>query len=112
MRLVSRRRIQHGHNRAILGEHNVISDISGFKHKASEMRKMEGVDRDLLVHWTEWNPEHPQLHIEGRTDDISVPNVRVRPQDKFADTVDGDYLFQDGDEYFFNDSLQNPFGFN
>ncbi len=87
MRLTSRRRTHSGRNRAILGEHNVISDISGFKFKASEMRKMEGVDRDLLVHWTEWNPEQPQLHIESRPDDTSVENVRLRGTDKFFATT-------------------------
>ena len=37
----------YGGTRADLGDHNAISDISGFKFKASEMRKMEGVDKDL-----------------------------------------------------------------
>ncbi len=70
-------------NRLRLGDHNVISDISGFKHKASEMRKLSGEQRGLLVHRSEWNPAHPQLTIRGRDDDQSVKNVRVRPPDSF-----------------------------
>ena len=67
-----------------MGDHNVISDISGFKHKASEMRLLEGEQRGLLVHQSEWNPEHPQLHIRSREDRQNVTNVRVRTPDTFT----------------------------
>lgn len=72
-------------NRLKLGDHNVISDISGFKHKASEMRKLSGEQRGLLVHHSEWNPAHPQLEIRGRDDDQNVKEVRDRPKDQFPD---------------------------
>lgn len=102
----------HGKSRAVLGDHNAISDISGFKFKASEMRKMEGVDKDLLVHWTEWNPEHPQLHIIPRIDDQTVINVRENPADIFAETSSGDYLLQNGDTLLFNASAPLEVSFN
>ena len=68
-----------------LGDHLVISDISGFKHLASEMKKLTGEQAGLLVHKSEWNPEHPQLHIKGREDKQQVMPVRTRPEDDFSD---------------------------
>ncbi len=67
-----------------LGDHWVISDISGFKFPASEMKKLTGEQAGLLVHKSEWNPAHPQLKIKGREDDQSVTNVRLRPIDDFS----------------------------
>lgn len=75
-----------------LGDHNVISDISGFKHKASEMVILTGSQEGLLVHKTEWNPAHPQLYIESRAEDQSVENVRTRPEDKFETPPTADEL--------------------
>lgn len=66
-----------------LGDHNVISDISGFKHKSSEMRKLSGEQRGLLVHKSEWNPPHPQLKIRGREDKQNVEDPRPRTVDQF-----------------------------
>lgn len=74
-----------------LGDHWAISDISGFKFRASEMKLLSGEQRGLLVHKSEWNPAHPQLKIKGREDDQSVTNVRVRTVDEFpAATTQGD----------------------
>jgi len=107
------RRASSGRSRAILGEHNVISDISGFKYKASEMRMGVGLEKGLLMHWSEWSPENAQLHIKVEGDDMTVNNPRVRQPDKFvAIGVDGNYLFQDGAGYGFNDGYANPFTFN
>ena len=89
-------------NRLDLGDHNAISDISGFKHKASEMRRMEGVDKGLLVHYSEWNPEQPQLHIIPRQDDMSIVDARPRQTDVFVDDASGDYLLQNDDIFIFN----------
>jgi len=75
-----------------LGDNNVISDISGFKHKASEMRKLSGTQKGLLVHRSEWNPAHPQLKIRARKDNQSVRDVRDRPSDKFEDPPTADEL--------------------
>ena len=75
-----------------LGDHWVISDISGFKHPASEMRKLTGEQAGLLVHKSEWNPEHPQLKIKARSDDQSVTNVRLRPDDQFPAQITQDDL--------------------
>ena len=76
-------RRRRGRNRLKLGQHNVISDISGFKFKSGEMRKLGGDQKGLLVHKSEWNPSHPQLNIRGRSDDQSVRDPRVRPEDQF-----------------------------
>lgn len=74
------------------GDHWVISDISGFKFPASEMKKLTGEQAGLLVHFSEWNPEHPQLRIRARQDDQSVTNVRLRPADQFPDQTTQDDL--------------------
>ena len=70
-----------------LGDHLVISDISGFKHLASEMKKLTGVQSGLVVHKSEWNPEHPQLHLKSREDKQQVKPVRLRPDDEFPDNI-------------------------
>lgn len=75
-----------------LGDHNVISDISGFKHKSSEMRKLSGTQKGLLVHKSEWNPAHPQLKLRAREDKQQVRNVRVRTTDNFEDPPTADEL--------------------
>lgn len=75
-----------------LGDHWVISDISGFKFPASEMMKLTGEQAGLLVHKSEWNPAHPQLKIRAREDDQSVTNVRLRPVDSFPDQITQDDL--------------------
>lgn len=61
----------------------MISDISGFKFPASEMKRLTGEQSGLFCHVSEWNPAHPQLKIRARTDDQSVKNVRLRPDDQF-----------------------------
>lgn len=75
-----------------LGDHWVISDISGFKFPASEMMKLTGEQAGLLVHKSEWNPAHPQLKIRAREDDQSVTNVRLRPVDEFPEQITQDDL--------------------
>lgn len=75
-----------------LGDHWVISDISGFKFPASEMIKLSGEQKGLLCHKSEWNPAHPQLTIRAREDDQSVQNVRLRPVDSFPDQITQDDL--------------------
>ena len=75
-----------------LGDHWVISDISGFKFPASEMKKLTGEQAGLLVHKSEWNPAHPQLKLRGREDDQSVTNVRLRTVDEFPAAITPDDL--------------------
>ena len=75
-----------------LGDHWAISDISGFKFPASEMMRLTGEQAGLLVHFTEWNPAHPQLKIRARKDDQNVKNVRLRPGDEFPDQITQDDL--------------------
>lgn len=71
-------------NRAILGDWNVIDDISGFKHKASDMRMLTGLKRGLVTHRDNWNPENPQLHLKTKQDLQGVPFSRTRPPFKFT----------------------------
>ena len=66
-----------------IGQHNSISDISGFKFKSSEMVKLTGEQAGLICHKSEWNPAHPQLYIRARKDDQGVIDARVRPADTF-----------------------------
>ena len=78
--------------RLILGDHWAISDISGFKFPASEMKKLTGEQAGLLVHISEWNLGHPQLKIKSREDNQNVNNVRLRPDDQFPDPITQDDL--------------------
>jgi len=74
-------------NRYVPGDNNVIDDITGFKHKASEMRMLSGEQKGLLTHKSNWNPAHPQLHIRPRAEDQTVRNVRLRQTDNFITTA-------------------------
>ena len=74
------------------GDHWVISDISGFKFPASEMKKLTGEQAGLLVHKSEWNPAHPQLKIKSKEDVQAVTNVRLRPADEFPAATTQDDL--------------------
>lgn len=73
-------------NRYRRGDHNVIDDITGFKHKSSQMRKLSGEQKGLLTHHLNWNPAHPQLKIRSRTDNQNVRDVRLRQEDNFITT--------------------------
>ena len=75
-----------------LGDHWAISDISGFKFPASEMKKLTGEQAGLLCHFSEWNPAHPQLKIKARKDEQSVKNVRLRTVDEFPAQITQDDL--------------------
>ena len=68
--------------RAILGEHNVTSDISGRVFKASEMRKTWN---NLVVHYSEYDPKHPQLELRARKEQISVRDARPEGPQYFPD---------------------------
>ena len=75
-----------------LGDHWVISDISGFKFPASEMKKLSGEQKGMLCHASEWNPPHPQLKIRARPDNQAVSNVRLRVADQFPAQITQDDL--------------------
>jgi len=79
-------------NRLVLGDSNVIDDITGSKHKRSEMRKLSGSQRGLLTHKSNWNPAHPQLNIKGREDKQTVEDTRVRQPDQFPPQITQDDL--------------------
>lgn len=74
-------------NRYKRGEHNVIDDITGFKHKSGEMRKLSGEQKGLLTHHLNWNPAHPQLKIRPRVDNQNVKDVRLRQDENFITTA-------------------------
>ena len=76
--------MRRGRNRLRLGDSNAIDDITGFKHKRSELLKLSGTQKGLLTHKRNWNPAHPQLFIKGREEIISVKDTRVRQPDNFA----------------------------
>ena len=68
-----------------LGDHWVISDISGFKFPASEICSPD-------CHVSEWNPPHPQLKIRAIPDNQAVSNVRLRVADNFPAQITQDDL--------------------
>lgn len=70
-------------NRLRIGDNNVIDDITGQKHKASDMRMLSGDQEGLLTHRKNWNPAHPQLHLRSREDKQNVNKVRLRGDDQF-----------------------------
>jgi len=74
-------------NRYKSGDNNVIDDITGFKHKASEMRVLSGEQKGLLTHKSNWNPAHPQLHIKPKPDNQNVKTVRLRQDENFITTA-------------------------
>lgn len=74
-------------NRYKSGDNNVIDDITGFKHKASDMMKLSGEQKGLLTHKSNWNPAHPQLNIRPKPDKQTVRNVRLRQEENFISTA-------------------------
>ena len=71
-------------NRYKKGQHNIIDDITGFKIKSGDARKLQGEQKGLLTHYSNWNPVQPQLHIKARGDKQQVKNVRDRQDDNFV----------------------------
>jgi len=51
----------------------MISDLSGQKFPRSEMKKTW---RNTWVHYTEWEPRHPQDFIKARSDTIHIGPYR------------------------------------
>lgn len=64
-----------------IGDHWMISDISGLKFRASEMRRQwDG----KLVHKSEWEPRHPQELVKPRAREKAPRATRPRPLDSFT----------------------------
>lgn len=63
-----------------IGDHRVISDISGRKIWASESRKQWN---GSIVHESEWSPRHQQDLIRARRENPGVQNARPEPPDTF-----------------------------
>lgn len=70
---------------AVLGDYNVVCDLSGFECKASETRlRWDGL-RVLARFWEE---RQPQDFVRGVRDDPSVPWTRPEQADVFLDVGD------------------------
>lgn len=89
---MSRSRRGRNRNYLVLGDNNVISDLSGFKYKASEMRELGGIHEGLVCHESEYEEPQPQLEVEGREDDTSVSLLRPRQPDVFVNNEDPSIL--------------------
>jgi hypothetical protein len=68
---------------SISDHYNMVSDISGRVFPSDEMRELQGDQKGLWCHRSEWNPAHPQLKIRPRRDDQSVPVARTEPPELF-----------------------------
>jgi hypothetical protein len=71
-------------NNIVRKDNKVICDITGFEYHASDMRKLSGTQKGLLVHADEWNPPHPQLKLRGKADRRNVKIARFLPPDDFS----------------------------
>lgn len=63
-----------------IGDHWMISDRSGHKFRASEMRQMWN---GHWVHHTEWEPRHPMDMMKAPRPEKPVRITRPRPTDTF-----------------------------
>lgn len=66
-----------------LGIYKMVSDISGREFPSNEMRELQGDQKGLWCHKSEWNPEHPQLKIRTVRDIQNVPIARPEPPENF-----------------------------
>ena len=75
-----RGRLTSDRNRVVLGDHNVVDDLHGFKRKASECRMRWD---NVLVPAEDWEPRHAQDFLRSRKDRQKVDNARPELPDKF-----------------------------
>jgi len=70
------------------GEHNMIDDLTGFKHKSGDMKELQGEQKGLFTHRNNWEPLNPQLYIKPRrADRQNVSNERSRQTTTFITTA-------------------------
>jgi hypothetical protein len=70
------------------GDWNVIDDLSGFRLKHSQSRKIPGGQTGgLVVDKKRWEPQQPQDFVRGIADDQSIPEPRPRQQNRFVITA-------------------------
>ena len=74
-------------NRYKTVSHNIIDDITGFKHKSGDMKELQGEQKGLFTHRDNWEPINPQLHVKSRKDNQSVSNSRPRQTTNFITTA-------------------------
>lgn len=66
------------------GDWNVIDDLSGFRLKHSQTRKIPGGQTGgMLVDKKRWEPQHPQDFVRGVADNQSIPEARPRQTNRF-----------------------------
>ena len=65
----------------VLGDHNCICDVCGFKFKRSQLRMRW--DR-LLVCQADWEPRQPQDFVRPVRDSQRVPDARPEATDYFV----------------------------
>jgi len=78
-------------NRLVIGDWNVISDLSERKLKRSEcvlVREPGNLLDGLMVAKDEYAPLHPQTFIKLKPEQISIPNARPRPPIVFQGDTD------------------------
>lgn len=69
----SRRKRRNRTTYAVLGDWNVVDDVTGFVRKRSECRFTWD---NLLVAKDQWDPKQPQLDLRGRIDKQAVADAR------------------------------------
>lgn len=78
-------------NRLIVGDHNAICDVCGWKYKASDLRKRwDG----YMVCDKDWEPRHPQDFLRAVQDQAPLPWTRPQPTDTFVQ-VNFDFLMKE-----------------
>ena len=78
-------------NRLVIGDWNVISDLSERKLKRSEcvlVREAGNLLDGLMVAKDEYAPLHPQTYSKLKPEHISIPNARPRQEIVFLEDVE------------------------
>ena len=68
-------------NDLVLGDHNAICDVCGFKFKASQLAKRwDG----FMVCEKDWEQRHPQDTLRVKPENTTVPWSRPEASDQFV----------------------------
>jgi hypothetical protein len=70
------------------GDYNIIDDLSGFRLKHSQSRRIPGGQTGgLVVDKKRWESQQQQDFVRGITDDQSIPEARPRQPNRFVITA-------------------------